>query len=203
MCDVKKMNEKQSRAEAADARRQHIVQTAVICFIEQGFHQTSIRDIAKRAGVSLGNIYNHFDSKNALIAEIAALEAADLETMQTALNETSQPAAALDEFISNYLNYCSKPAHTALTVEILAEAVRDPKIAEGFAENRDHLLAALEKQIANARGPARKDHELSAQDCAEFTLDLIEGLAMRVVFSDRQPNKKEVAALKTAVKRIL
>ncbi|MBO6892591.1 MAG: TetR/AcrR family transcriptional regulator [Roseibium sp.] len=197
------MSEKQSRAEAADARRQHIVQTAVICFIEQGFHQTSIRDIAKRAGVSLGNIYNHFDSKSALIAEIATIEASDLEKMQDALSAASPPRTALDSFVTRYLDYCSKPAHTALTVEILAEAVRDPKIADGFGQNRDHLLAALEGQIAKVQQDLKAENALAPQDCAEFILDLIEGLAMRAVFSGRKATDAEIKALRTAIDRIL
>lgn len=203
MCEVKKMSEKQSRAEAADARRQHIVQTAVICFIEQGFHQTSIRDIAKRAGVSLGNIYNHFDSKSALIAEIATLEAADLATMQNALSSSKNSRTALDDFVGRYLDYCSKPAHTALTVEILAEAVRDPKIADGFAENRDHLLAALKIQIEIIQKDLSSRSKLAPQDCAEFILDLIEGLAMRAVFSGRKASNSEITSLRAAIGRIL
>lgn len=203
MCEVKKMSEKQSRAEAADARKRHIVQTAVICFIEQGFHQTSIRDIAKRAGVSLGNIYNHFDSKNALIAEIATLEAADLATMQSALSSAADSRAALNDFVSRYLDYCSKPAHAALTVEILAEAARDPKIADGFAENRDHLLAALRLQIEAVQKGQTSGSKLAPQECAEYILDLIEGLAMRAVFTGRKAAKGEVESLKKAIDRLL
>ena len=71
------------------ARHKHIVESAAICFIEQGFHQTSVRDIAKRANISLGNLYNHFGNKTALIAEIAALEADNLVEMTKALTSSA------------------------------------------------------------------------------------------------------------------
>ncbi|CAN5767760.1 hypothetical protein BH24ACI1_BH24ACI1_23030 [soil metagenome] len=38
--------------------------------IKQGFHATSMRDIAKRAGISLGNVYNYFETKEAIFESI-------------------------------------------------------------------------------------------------------------------------------------
>jgi AcrR family transcriptional regulator len=38
--------------------------------IKQGFHATSMRDIAKRADVSLGNVYNYFETKEAIFESI-------------------------------------------------------------------------------------------------------------------------------------
>jgi AcrR family transcriptional regulator len=39
-------------------------------FIKQGFHATSMRDIAKRAQVSLGNVYNYYATKDAIFESI-------------------------------------------------------------------------------------------------------------------------------------
>ena len=54
--------------------REKIVEAALHSFTHKGFHQTSMRDIAQTAGVSVGNLYNHFTGKEALIGEIALLE---------------------------------------------------------------------------------------------------------------------------------
>jgi AcrR family transcriptional regulator len=197
------MNEKLSRAETADARRKHIVETAAICFIEQGFHQTGIRDIAKRAGVSLGNIYNHFNGKTELIAAIATLEADELAELQEQLTQTVDPLAALEIFVTNYLALCSQPEYAALTIEIIAEAVRNPKIVGGFLENRESLVATLAGRIVASREGAKTEKAISERECAEFILDLIEGLAMRAVFAGRKPSKKELSSLKQAVKQLL
>ncbi|MFH1634107.1 MAG: TetR/AcrR family transcriptional regulator [Chloroflexota bacterium] len=43
--------------------RSAIVEVAHELFITQGYHGTSMRQIAKDAGIALGGIYNHFDSK--------------------------------------------------------------------------------------------------------------------------------------------
>jgi AcrR family transcriptional regulator len=43
--------------------RQAVVDAAYNLIIEQGYAATSMRQIAERAGLSLGSIYNHFPSK--------------------------------------------------------------------------------------------------------------------------------------------
>lgn len=43
--------------------RTHILQAAHDLFIEQGYHGTSMRQIARAAHIALGGLYNHFSSK--------------------------------------------------------------------------------------------------------------------------------------------
>ncbi|WP_309111514.1 helix-turn-helix domain-containing protein [Saccharothrix sp.] len=55
-------------AERADARRNHdlIVSVAAEAFAEHGV-DTSLRDIARRAGVGIGTLYRHFPTREALV----------------------------------------------------------------------------------------------------------------------------------------
>lgn len=50
--------------------REQLVEAAMECFHERGFNGTGIQDIARTAGVPKGSVYNHFDSKEALAAEV-------------------------------------------------------------------------------------------------------------------------------------
>jgi AcrR family transcriptional regulator len=61
-------------------REQRILDTAAVVFAQHGYHQTTIRDIAQRADVADGTIYNYFDSKFDLLLAIMA-RLADLERM--------------------------------------------------------------------------------------------------------------------------
>jgi AcrR family transcriptional regulator len=54
-----------------DANRAQIVAAARRCFSRDGFHQTSMPDIAAEAGLSVGASYRYFASKEELILEIA------------------------------------------------------------------------------------------------------------------------------------
>ena len=52
------------------ARRDQILDAAAKLFAQNGFHSTTIRDIAKEAGIADGTIYNYFRNKPALLLGI-------------------------------------------------------------------------------------------------------------------------------------
>jgi AcrR family transcriptional regulator len=54
------MEEPLSRGEQT---RNAILQSAHDLFVQQGYHGTSMRQIARQAGLALGGLYNHFASK--------------------------------------------------------------------------------------------------------------------------------------------
>ena len=66
MCPKSKIQFEEIRRE----RRGLIMDTALRLFAEKGYHQTSISQIAREAGMSKGLMYNYFDSKEALLGEI-------------------------------------------------------------------------------------------------------------------------------------
>lgn len=47
-----------------------ILDTALELFAEKGFHQTSISDITRKAGISKGLLYNYFESKDEVLKSI-------------------------------------------------------------------------------------------------------------------------------------
>ncbi len=53
-----------------EVTRQKIMDSALELFANEGYHPTSISDIARKAGVSKGLMYNYFESKEVLLKEI-------------------------------------------------------------------------------------------------------------------------------------
>jgi len=51
-------------------KRESIIQASLHLFATQGFHKTTIPDIAKKLKMSVGNLYNYFASKDILAKEI-------------------------------------------------------------------------------------------------------------------------------------
>ncbi len=184
------MQDKIGKREATTlARRKHIVESAAICFIEQGFHQTSVRDIAKRAKISLGNLYNHFENKTALIAEIAALEADSLISVTKVLTGNAPHKKKLEQFIKAHFAATSTPANAILAAEILAESMRSPLIAEGYIRNRQSLITALIPVVEMLFPDAEPELQ------AELILDTIEGAGNRVAFAKAKKKKATRDAL--------
>ncbi len=53
-----------------NSTRRRIIEAAHRLFLEHGYHGTSIRQIAREAGIALGGIYNHFAGKEDLFAAV-------------------------------------------------------------------------------------------------------------------------------------
>ncbi len=160
-------------------RKLEIVQAAIACFLERGFHQTGVRDIAERAGISLGNLYNHFKSKDALLAYIAELDGAELAAFGRALSEGEDPRAALAGFMAEYGAYACRPENALLGVELLAEALRNPSVGTVFERHRRGLVGALAGCLeagADSGVFARCD---DMRGVASLMLDALEGYGLR------------------------
>jgi AcrR family transcriptional regulator len=56
--------------QVAALRRAQILDAATKVFAQRGFHRTTIRDVAKAAGIADGTIYNYFENKTALLLGI-------------------------------------------------------------------------------------------------------------------------------------
>ncbi len=171
------------RQAAAARRREKILEAAVTCFLENGYHQTGVRDIAKRAGVSLGNLYNHFAGKHDVLVEIAALERAELEPILKGLATPAPATEVFDAFLGSYASFLASVDNVILTIEISSEAVRQPDIGELFLANRDELATALTAVIERgmADGDFRKD--LDPKQAALLVIDVVDGCAYRSVLS--------------------
>src|SRR3954462_6788758 len=51
----------------AQDRRGRILDAAERCFVRAGFHRTTMQDVAAEAGMSPGNLYRYFPSKDAIV----------------------------------------------------------------------------------------------------------------------------------------
>lgn len=179
-------------------RKFEITQAAVICFLERGYHQTGVRDIARQAGISLGNLYNHFSGKDAVLAFIAELEGKELAGYIDLLSNPDDPRAAIEQFIDDYAVYVSHPENALLGVEILTEALRNPMIADVFDKNRnrlsDALVCCLNKGAeAGIFVPYDDPHAVAC-----MMLDTLEGFGLRRL-SDTTPNENGIRSIRTFI----
>lgn len=172
------------RERAIAQRRAQILEAALACFLENGYHQTGVRDIAKKAGVSLGNLYNHFPGKHDVLAEIAALERLELAPFLKILTRPAPAPKVLKKFLAAYAKYLADPDTVILTLEISSEAIRKPDIAAMFMDNREQLGAALTEVLERgiAEGDLRRLPD--PRETAQLIIEVTEGSAYRCVLSN-------------------
>jgi AcrR family transcriptional regulator len=84
------------RSQAKRRTREKILAAARRLFAERGYEASTIRDIAKTAGMSTGAVFASFTDKSDLFTEIAEAEQADLQqAMRLAIGELTGKAAIL------------------------------------------------------------------------------------------------------------
>jgi AcrR family transcriptional regulator len=91
---------------AYDTKLESILRTAARIFAEKGYHQASIRDIARETGVSLSGLYYYFASKEELLFLIQAHAFGTLdETLERLLDGVTDPHRKVRLLIENHLRY--------------------------------------------------------------------------------------------------
>ena len=109
-------------------RRDEILSAAQRCFVRSGFHQTSMQEICAEAGMSAGNLYRYFPSKEALIAGIAERDRAEV-AQDFARADLSQGLFNVLEGMAHY-HFTVRPIEQVkLCTEVMSEARRNPEIA--------------------------------------------------------------------------
>ena len=81
--------------------RDQIVATADDLFYKKGFEATSFADIAKYVGISRGNFYHHFKSKDAILNAVIDLRLSNTQAMLKSWeNEGERPAERIRAFVN-------------------------------------------------------------------------------------------------------
>jgi AcrR family transcriptional regulator len=125
------------------ATRAALVQTATEMFVDDGYGAVSVRDLARRTGLTTGAIYGHYRNKADLLA--AAVHdriEAELESPATATGKAS--GGLRDSIGRQWKTYRARSAMRALLVEGAAAARVDPEV-------RTKLSAAVEGKLAEWR----------------------------------------------------
>jgi AcrR family transcriptional regulator len=106
------------REEYAEATREALLNAAREIFVEEGFTQASVEAIARRARVTRGAFYHHFDDKQALFeALVVALQADAAERLAQGAAGEGAPFARLRAGAKTFLAVCLEPAYRRLVIQ--------------------------------------------------------------------------------------
>jgi len=110
------------RAERSDAlaNRRRILEAAREVFARRGL-DAEVREIAERAGVGIGTLYRHFESREGLVAALIHQAGEDLLRRVQAVVGTEGPRAALRATIHAAAEFCEQ--FGALTEVMLARDI--------------------------------------------------------------------------------
>jgi AcrR family transcriptional regulator len=162
-----------------DARRQQILAAAMACFTRNGVHPTSVQDICREAGISIGGLYRHFPSKWEIIEALFAQGDASNHELLDALQADERPPEELEQTLDSSFHRFAEPGGGDIirfSLAMHAEAARDPRIATLLAGQLAHVTEAFSAGVADAQRRGTLPSELDPDDVATVLIALFEGL---------------------------
>lgn len=194
------MQEKSARPYHHGDLRRVVIETAQDMLREDKGWQFTLREVARRAGVSHAAPYKHFPDKSALLAELATLAFNELrEQIRTAIARPFRSARA--EFIAAakaYIHFgTANPSLYRLMFSADADKTVFPKLNEAGASAFAELLGILERGQSSG---AFKRQPVRGQAAATWAL--LHGFTMLAIDGQLLPEKvgaKPVEAVLTSL----
>jgi AcrR family transcriptional regulator len=166
----------------AEARRAQILAAAADCFCRRGFHGASIAEISHAAGMSAGHIYHYFENKEAIIAGIVAQDLERLLTLTAEFRASRNMLEAMVGHLGQGVRDMVDPATAGLKLEIVAEAARNPRVAEVIRAADRQCFASLKETVRALReANGHQDSDVATACMAEVLAALMEGLMVRSI----------------------
>lgn len=183
-----------------ETKRLGILEAAETCFVRKGFHGASISDICAAARISPGHLYHYFDGKEAIVSALAEVR---LEAATEAMEEVLAGPDPLDAFLKEICRPRSE-GMSALRLELLAEAGRNPVIGETMQEQSRRVLGlfsdVVRKGQADGRIDPQLDPDLAAGILSSVAVDGMKALTVKQPDVDRDRARDMLELL---VKRFL
>jgi TetR/AcrR family transcriptional regulator, repressor for uid operon len=165
-------------------RRLRILEAAERAFVGNGFHATTMQNVADEAGMSAGNLYRYFPSKEAIVDGLCELDQAELAT---AFAELMSDKGHILEAMRCALrkHVLAKPPEKArLLVEIWAEAGRNPRVAQMTRAIDAEVRARVETLMDAAKVAGAASPCLDSRFGARFFVTFVAGLFKRIAVED-------------------
>lgn len=183
------------------SRRNQILDAAQRCFKKQGFHKTTLRDIAQEFGVSAGHIYNYFSNKEAIIEALVELRTQEFLDSTPTSSPTMPPEERMDKELGQVVDAYLNLDNTSLSIAIMNEALINPKVYEivvaAASKVRNHIVEAQLLAMKEERRYA-PPYEVIESRCMTIRA-MLEGLRLAHIFT---PEMDVPLVREMAIKRI-
>jgi TetR/AcrR family transcriptional repressor of nem operon len=177
-------------AETAE-KHQRILQEAARLFREQGFDGVSVGQIMKATGLTHGPFYNHFASKEALMAESTQHGA---QHSRAALDAATASPEAMRRYVREYVSAAHRdaPGQGCLLAALAGDARNQPAVRPAFTF---HLKAIIGKLAAHFPWQKKRDPR---QDAIVMLSAMMGAVALARAVDDAAFSDEILAAVSTA-----
>jgi len=140
--------------EKKEAKKDKIIEKSMELFCEKGYYATKVEEITKALGISKGNFYTYFASKEEVLYEILNIMKNEKIRMLGEINTDKAPKEVLKDFIEDYKRYVFKYLKK-VTLQNMDSFLKDEKVVNYIVEMQDILIEFLKKNIVEKIGGSR------------------------------------------------
>lgn len=140
--------------EHLEAKRQMILHAAIACFARDGFHKTTMSDIAEMAGVSDGLAYRYFSGKEEIIREAVSFATGSGHIPDLESADEDEPAAMIELLYKASFRRFEMPDRrttVGLRMRSWAEALESGEVREQVVERWERYRPIAEGLWSKAR----------------------------------------------------
>lgn len=146
--------------EKKEAKKDKIIEKSMELFREKGYHTTKVEEITKALGISKGNFYTYFGSKEEVLYEILNIMKNEKIRMLGEINTDKAPKEVLKDFIEDYKRYVFKYLKK-VTLQNMDNFLKDERVVNYVVEIQDILIEFLKKNIVERiEGSKNKVYDL-------------------------------------------
>jgi AcrR family transcriptional regulator len=157
----------------ADIRSTEILESVRQAFLAKGFDGASMQDLARAAGMSVGNFYRYFPSKAAIIQALILHDAAQVQRDFSVILTSSQPLATLRQVIHARIQDNDCAGDLALWAEVEAASRRSIEIAQAAQQMETEVLGNFLAVFAAETGLSTEEATRRFSALASYVLVMV------------------------------
>jgi AcrR family transcriptional regulator len=163
--------------------REQIVRAAADCLLENGYAGTSVRSIASRAGVAIGNLQYYFPSKSELLVEAwRYLTARSVEALRTSLNQLTDPLIVLELGVESIWATLRRLGDMQLAAfDLLVQAPRTERLQAYLPELFTRYREVIQEQIDRLERDGRVRLTVEREVLVPLVLNTVLGFGLYYV----------------------
>ena len=163
-------------------RKSEILRAATKCFSAKGIRQATMQEICAAVNISPGSLYRYYASKDDIITALAESYRQENEALLEHLRSSDDLLTAMRQAIPEIVNYISDPATASFSVEIVAEAARNPDVAAPFLVGERRFKESLVEIIKTGQERGQVDTSVDAAGFVHLFVNLLDAICGSFAF---------------------
>ena len=178
-CLIHEMPSMHASVPPIDTRACDILDRVKAIFAQKGFDGASMKDLAQAAGMSAGNFYRYFPSKDALIAGLVERDVEEVRCEFARILTSQTPRQTFHDIVRHRVEQ-PDPTRGPIWAEIEATALRRPEIADIFSRKQAEIQGYITAAFAVIAQLPVPEADRRFGDHAKLIMLLVQGLTTRI-----------------------